>query len=98
MSINKSNSRKSFEKGHGKNKSFKSQEKTILYFLQKNTSTATMVTDATGIKQKNICRAKRNLEKSGQLQEVERKLCKSSGFKAWYLTTNKELFKTNYLR
>ena len=28
----------------------------------------------------------------GLLAEIERKLCKATSFKAWYLSTNKELF------
>jgi hypothetical protein len=49
-----------------------------------------MVSDATGISQKNICRYKRDLEKAGRLWEIEKKLCKQTGFKAWHLTTNPE--------
>lgn len=82
-----------------RNKSFgKSEEKIMLNYLQKHTITATMLAHETGIKQKNICRFKRRFEKIGQLQEVERKLCKSTGFMAWYLTTNKALFKSKYLK
>ncbi len=47
-----------------------------------------MVADATGIYQKNICRYKRDLEKAGLIWELEKKPCKKTGFKAWYLTTN----------
>lgn len=43
---------------------------------------------ATGMRQKNICKYKRDLEKSGQLWETEKKICKHTGFRAWYLTTN----------
>jgi len=50
-----------------------------------------MVSAATGIPQKNICRYKRDLEKAGLLFEVEKKLCRQTGFRAWYLTTNSEL-------
>ena len=89
---------KSFEKGQGKNTTLESQEKTIFYYLQKQTATATMVSYATGIPQKNICRAKRNLEKEGKLQEVSRGICKATGFKAYYLTTNTALFKQHYLK
>lgn len=93
----KSNSlKKSFEKGQGKNKGFQSQEKTIFQYLKKHTATATMLTAATGIPQKCITRYKRDFEKAGKLQEVVKAICKSSGFKAWYLTTNKNLFKSNY--
>ena len=70
---------------------FISQERTIFHYLQKHTATASMVAEATGIKQKNITRYKRDLEQRGLLYEVEKKLCKVTGFKAWYLTTNKNL-------
>lgn len=80
-------------KGHRKNNDFKTQTKIILQFLTKHTATNTMVSRATGIPQKNICRIKRNLEKAGLLQEVVRKLCKATNRRASYLTTNKKLFK-----
>lgn len=67
---------------------FKSQQRTIFQYLQKHIATASMVAAATGIPQKNICRYKRDLEKAGRIWEVEKKLCKQTGFKAWYLTTN----------
>ena len=65
-----------------------SQLQTIFQYLSENIATASMVADATGIYQKNICRYKRDLEKAGQLWEIEKKVCKKTGFKAWYLTTN----------
>ena len=68
------------------------QLKTIFNFLQDNTATASMVSKACNIPQKNITRYKRDLEQRGLLYEVERKLCKLTGFKAWYITTNKKLF------
>ena len=64
------------------------QLQTIFEYLQKNIATASMVADATGIYQKNICRYKRDLEKAGRIWETEKKTCKKTGFKAWYLTTN----------
>nr|NQU93081.1 hypothetical protein [Bacteroidota bacterium] len=64
------------------------QLQTIFQYLQDHIATASMVTDATGVPQKNICRYKRDLEKAGQLWEIEKKHCKKTGFKAWYLTTN----------
>lgn len=64
------------------------QLQTIFQYLQEHIATASMVADATGIYQKNICRYKRDLEKAGRLWETEKKLCKKTGFKAWYLTTN----------
>lgn len=70
---------------------FSTQEKTIFHYLQNHIATASMVSKVTGIPQKNITRYKRDLEQRGLLFEVERKLCKLTGFKAWYLTTNKNL-------
>lgn len=67
---------------------FISESKTIFQFLYNHNATASMVSTATGIPQKNICRYKRDLEKAGRLWEIEKKLCKQTGFKAWYLTTN----------
>jgi len=64
------------------------QLQTIFHFLRNNIATASMVAAATGVPQKNICRYKRDLEKAGRLWELERKLCKKTGFKAWYLTTD----------
>ena len=71
-----------------KDKGFKSQRNTIFQYLQKHDATASMVSRATGIPQKNICRYKRDLENTGRLREVERKHCKETGALAWYLTTN----------
>lgn len=71
-----------------KDKLILTQLQTIFHFLKYRIATASMVSNATGIPQKNICRYKRDLEKVGRLWETERKLCKHTGFKAWYLTTN----------
>jgi thermostable 8-oxoguanine DNA glycosylase len=76
----------------GKFKKFNTQKATIFNYLQNCIATASMVSDATGIPQKSICRYKRDLEKRGLLFEVEKRFCKITGFRAWYLTTNKELF------
>ena len=83
---------KSFEKGQDKSNERFTQLKTIFEYLQNNTATATMVTDATGVPQKCITRYKRDLEKVGKLKEVKKTFCKITGFKAWYLTTNQSLF------
>lgn len=64
------------------------QLQTIFQYLQKQTATASMVTDATGVPQKCICRYKRDLEKAGRLWEVIKATCNKTGFKAWYLTTD----------
>lgn len=73
-------------------KNSNTQLTTIFQYLQNNIATASMTTEATGIPQKNITRYKRDLEKQGLLFEVEKKLCKKTGFRAYYLTTNKDLF------
>lgn len=65
------------------------QQQTIFEFLQKNIATASMITAATGVPQKNICRYKRDLEQAGRLWEIVKTTCKETGFKAWYLTTDK---------
>ena len=75
-------------------KQFKTESKTIFNYLYSNIATATMASMATGIPQKNITRYKRDLEKAGLLMEIEKKTCKASSYKAWYLTTNKDLFPT----
>ena len=91
MNINKHNLNPLLN-GQVKDNDFKNQQKTIFQYLKENVATASMVSDATGIPQKNITRFKRDLELSGLLFEIEKKKCKKTGFKAWYLTTNKELF------
>lgn len=69
---------------------FKNQLKTFFEYLQQQVATASMVANETGIPQKNLCRYKRDLEKSGRLWEIEKKLCQKTGFRAWYLTTDPE--------
>lgn len=76
--------------GQGEDKDFKTQAKTILLFFMENTATASMASKETGIPHKNICRIKRDLELSGKLWEIEKKTCKVTGYRAWYLTTNPE--------
>lgn len=84
--------------GQGKNRKFQNQKKTIFEYLKHHTATASMVSDVTDVPQKSICRYKRDLEKQGLLFEVVKKHCELTGFRAWYLTTNPELFpKSNQL-
>lgn len=64
------------------------QLQTIFQYLKEYEATASMVSDATGIYQKNICRYKRDLERAGRLWEITKATCKKTGFKAWYLTTD----------
>lgn len=84
----KNNNNNPLHKRQGKDKDFRTQLKTIFQYLQKHIATASMVSAATGVPQKCITRYKRDLEKVGQLWEIEKKLCKQTGFRAWYLTTN----------
>lgn len=67
---------------------FENELQTIFHYLQEHIATASMASQATGVPQKNLCRYKRDLEKAGLLWEVEKKICKKTGFKAWYLTTD----------
>lgn len=83
-----SNTNNPLQKSQNKGNSHRSQLKTIFQYLQERIATASMISAATGIPQKNICRYKRDLELAGHLWEIEKKPCKKTGFKAWYLTTN----------
>jgi DNA-binding MarR family transcriptional regulator len=74
-----------------KDKLKNTQLQTIFIYLSDKVETASMISDATGIPQKSICRYKRDLEKRGLLKEIEKKFCKKTKFKAWYITTNPEL-------
>jgi hypothetical protein len=74
--------------GQGEFTAHLNQLQTIFQYLQEHIATASMVAEATGVYQKNICRYKRDLEKAGRLWEIEKKLCQTTGFKAWYLTTD----------
>jgi hypothetical protein len=74
-----------------KDSQFKTEIQTIFEYLKVNVCTASMLTEATGIKQKNICRYKRDLENNGLLVEVYKTICKTTGFKAYYITTNPDI-------
>lgn len=71
-------------------KSNRTQLQTIFDYLTENVATASMVAEVTGIYQKNICRYKKDLEKSQRLWEIIKAPCKITGHKAWYLTTDPE--------
>lgn len=87
---NQKNSHDNNIQGQVKNKA--TQLKTIFHFLNTHIATASMVSSATGIPRPNICRHKRDLEKNNQLCELDKKYCEITNHKAWYLTTNPELF------
>ena len=77
------------EKSQFKDTNWITQLQTIFEYLQTHIATASMIAKNTGISQKNICRYKRDLEKAGRLWEIKKTTCKETGFKAWYLTTDK---------
>jgi hypothetical protein len=64
------------------------EKRRVQDYLYNHTVTASMLSELTGIKQKNICRYKRDLEKKQLLWEVRKGKCKITGCQAWYLTTN----------
>jgi hypothetical protein len=68
----------------------------VLEFLQTNTATTAMISEATGIPQRKICRDKRKLEKAGLLWEVKNETCPIGGGIAAYLSTNPALKPPNY--
>lgn len=70
---------------------FKAQEKQYFEYLKTNIATNSMVSKALNIPQKNLTRYKRYFEKRGLLKEVCRKLCRLTGFRASYLTTDPNL-------
>jgi len=64
------------------------QLQTIFHYLQDHIATNSMISAATGVPKRNICKYKRNLEQAGKLWEVEKNACEETGNKAWYLTTD----------
>ena len=82
-------------KRQDKNSKNRTELKTIFNYLLENEATNTMISKATGVSQKNICRYKRDLEQLGLLIEVKKDLCKITNHQAWYLSTNKQKFKDN---
>jgi hypothetical protein len=73
---------------------FEAEWKKFYEYLLTHTATASMVTSATGIPQKNITRYKDDLQKANRLWELEEKPCKITNRMAWYLTTNPEMRNT----
>jgi hypothetical protein len=86
-------------KGWNKDKVFKSQLEAFYRYLLEEKATCSMAERELSIPQKNLCRYKRTLEKADRLWAVCKDVCKVTGFKAWYLTTNPENApQTNQLR
>jgi hypothetical protein len=75
-----------------KDNTHEAQEKVVYDYLLMHVASASMVTDATGVPQKCICRYKRAYEQAGRLQQIKKDRCKITGRNVWYLTTNKDLF------
>lgn len=71
-----------------KDKICKNQVQVFYEYLLINTVTASQVEAATGIKQKNVCRYKRVLEKANLLWEFKEIRCPITGHWAWTLTTD----------
>ena len=84
----KNESKNSHQKTETQDKKKLTQKQTIFQYLQDHVATASMVAAVTGVPQKCICRYKRDLEKIGRLWEIEKKLCKLTGFRAWYLSAD----------
>jgi len=61
-------------------------------YLKTTVATNSMVSDATGIPQKNLTRFKRDFEDAGLLFELYKAICKKTKHRATYLTTNPALF------
>lgn len=78
----------------GKRTNKPNQLKAVRTYLTKSVATSAMVADALNIRVPNVCRHKRQLEKSGQLIVLIRKgICKHTKHRADYLTCNPEKMK-----
>ena len=71
------------------------EQKRYFEYLKTNVATNSMVTEATGIKQKNLTRYKRTFQKF----DLYKGICKKTKQRATYLTTNPDLIpKSNQLK
>lgn len=68
-----------------------SQLRAFRNYLSENTATCSMAAKELGIPQKCLTRYKRQLEKAGNLVELFHGICKITGVRAAYLTTNHSL-------
>lgn len=87
--MNKSNIVHPFSTLQGENKHIPNQLQTIFQYLKNHVATASMVTAATGVAQKSITRYKRDLQKADKLWEIRKDACMITGYKAWYITTDR---------
>jgi hypothetical protein len=60
-------------------------------YLSLNICTIAIASKALNISEKNLCQYKRLLEKQGLLYKVYHGICKETGFRAYYITTNAKL-------
>jgi hypothetical protein len=74
-------------------KIFAAQKLKFFRYLQRHTVTCSMVSRAIRVPQKNLTCYKREYERTGLLKEVCCSVCKLTGFRAAYLSTNPDLFK-----
>lgn len=68
------------------------QKQRVFLYLQKHIATGSMVSEATGVPHKNFCRYKSDMQQQGLLAEVKKAHCELTGFPAYYLTCNPDLF------
>ena len=67
------------------------QRKILFEYLSEHVATCSMVAEATGLKQKNLCYYKAEYEKANLLWIVFYHPCEITGLKAQWLTTNPSL-------
>lgn len=77
--------------GQDKYRNFRREIQLVREYLSNKVATATMVAVALNIYRPNLCRYKAMLEEAGQLCVVRLGICKETGFRAQYLTTNPDL-------
>lgn len=78
---------------HNKSRKHKTELQIFLKYLSNRIASATMVSIATGIPQKNITRHKRFLEDKDLLMAVDRKPCEVTGRIVQYITTDHSRFR-----
>jgi len=75
-----------------KNQNFQSQKERVYLSFSQYPKTMLMVAIETGIYRANICRIVAELRKEKRIEVSRNQLCKVSGYRAGFLTTNPDLF------
>jgi len=75
-----------------KDKHFQGQFIRVYQAFKDAPATMLMIANKTGILRANICRYVAEMERSGVIKLVNKKLCNVSKFRAGYYTTDKSLF------